>query len=168
LDWVDSPEKAKAIAKELREFGALVAQNPELKTVLTTSVFTQKDREAVLKDLFEKISISAESKKLVLVISEMKRLRALSSIALKLSELLLRKENIVPVDVTASQALSTDEKKSIEARFTKVLGSPVEAVYVVDPKLIGGVKVTAAGKTYDGTISGWLNQFEEILVGGNV
>jgi F0F1-type ATP synthase delta subunit len=72
------------------------------------------------------------------------------------------------VDVASSHGLSADEKKSIETRFSKILGNPVEATYLVDPKLVGGVKVTAAGKTYDGTISGWLGQFEEILVGGNV
>jgi F0F1-type ATP synthase delta subunit len=64
--------------------------------------------------------------------------------------------------------LSNEEKKVLEGRFAKVLNSPVSASYLVTPALVGGLKVTANGKTYDGTLSGWLNQVEEVLVGGNI
>ncbi len=168
LDWVGKPEKAKTLAEELKSFGSLIAENPELKVVLTTRVFTEKDRRGVLEDLFAKTGLSEEAKRTVLVISELKRLRSLPAIANKLTELLLTAENIVPVTVVSSSALGADEKKQIEARFSKLLGNSVEAAYNVEPKLIGGVRVTAGGKTYDGTISGWLNRFEEILVGGNI
>ena len=167
LEWAGA-NKAKALAEELKSFGALIGVNPELRVALTTGVFAEEDRKAVLEDLFKKLNLSEEAKRTVLVISEMKRLRSLPAIAAKLTELLLTSENIVPVSVVSSSALGSEEKKQIEARFSKLLGNPVEAAYTVEPKLIGGVRVTAGGKTYDGTISGWLNRVEEILVGGNI
>lgn len=136
--------------------------------MLTTGVFSEEDRKAVLNDIFDKASVSADARRVLLVISELKRLRSLPEISVKLTELLLQGENIIPVSVGSSHSLGGEEKKQIESRFTKILGSPVEASYYTDPKLIGGVRVTANGKTYDGTISGWLNRFEEILVGGQV
>jgi len=78
----------------------------------------------------------------------------------------LESGNVVSLSVETATSLETDEKKKIEDRFTKILGKKVEASYKVDPALLGGLRVTAAGRTYDGSLTGWLSSFEESLITG--
>jgi len=80
--------------------------------------------------------------------------------------ILLDSANVVSLKVETATSLEADEKKQIEDKFTKILGKRVEANYQVDPALIGGLRVTAAGRTYDGSLTGWLNSFEESLISG--
>lgn len=168
LSTTKSNDEAKALAKELKEVADLIDGHQQLKLVLTSNAYSWQFREAILNDLFAKAKCSDLAVRSVKTISESKRLNVLSQIAAKLSELLLTRENIIPISIVSSSGLGGEEKKQIETRFSKILGQAVEASYTVKPNLIGGVQVTASGKTYDGTISGWLNRFEEILVGGNV
>lgn len=168
LEAAGSTDNAKKLAVELKDVASVIDGHPQLKLVLTSRAYSESFRKAVLEDLFKVVKVSDLAQRAVKVVSENKRLNALSAVAGKLSELLLTKESIVPISVASSSGLGGDEKKQIETRFSKILGKPVEASYEVKPNLIGGVRVTAGGKTYDGTISGWLNRFEEILVGGNI
>jgi len=70
--------------------------------------------------------------------------------------------------VKTAEELDDSHKSKIEQRFGKILGKKVEARYEIDPSLIGGLRVDAGGRTYDGSVDGWLTSFEERLVGGYV
>ena len=41
----------------------------------------------------------------------------------------------------------------------------VEAIYTVDPDLIGGIKIEIEGKTYDGSINKKLHSIKEVIIG---
>ena len=62
--------------------------------------------------------------------------------------------------------LGSAQQKKIEERFEKFFGKPVEADFEVNPSLYGGVRVTAEGTTYDGTLATRLARMKETLVGG--
>ena len=98
----------------------------------------------------------------------MRRLGHLPGIANRLHLLLLESAGTVPLDVNAAVALTAEEKDKVERRFAKMLGKKVEANYTVDASLIGGLRVTVGGRTYDGSLAGGLNNFEEQLVGGRL
>lgn len=93
-------------------------------------------------------------------------MNALSSILVWLNRFVLETANVIAVQVESATDMNADQKAKVERRFQSLLGKGVEASYRIDPKLIGGVRVTANGKTYDGSIAGWLSSFEEQLVQG--
>ena len=155
------------VIDELSVFSQIVNGHNELRHVLATSVFCKAARAMVIEDLFAKLKLSDETKRVALVLSAMKRLGQVAGISEKLKLLLLDSLNTVSLQIETSFALEALEKEKVETSFQKILGKEIEASYVVDASLIGGLRVTAAGKTYDGSLSGWLNAFEEKLVGGN-
>ena len=117
-------------------------------------------------DLVSKAKLSAEALKVLLTLSSAKRLDHLSAISDRLQLILLESANVIALQVETATTLESEEKKKIEDKFQKILGKKVEASYKVDPALIGGIKATAGGRTYDGSLVGWLNSFEENLISG--
>ena len=62
--------------------------------------------------------------------------------------------------------LSAEEKAALEEAFSRKLGAKVELMVVMDPHLIGGVKVALEGKVYDGTVKNRLSELRARLKNG--
>lgn len=166
LAFAGSPDKGLAIAGELSAFSKVVEGHKELKTVLQTAVFSEAQRRGVLEELAKFLKWTEASKRILFLLSENDRLLYLGAIAERLRLLALQATDIVPVAVAAPQVLAEKDRLKIEAQMQKVLGKKVDASYALDPHLLGGLRVSAAGKTYDGTLAGWLAAVEDKLVGG--
>lgn len=66
--------------------------------------------------------------------------------------------------VTSATALSTDQKKSLVAAAEKKYGiSEIEEV--IDPSVLGGIKVRIGSKELDFTVKNKLNQLKQQLLG---
>ena len=167
-DHLGDAAKVRAVGDELKSFAGVLAENKELSDVLATQRFSEEDRAGVLADLTARLKLSPDASRVLQVLSEMGRLDHVAGVAQKLHLLMLDAAGVVPLHVESSVGLDASEKQKVEQKFQKILGKKVEASYVVDPNLIGGLRVTAAGRTYDGTLSGWLNVFEQKLVGGSI
>ncbi|MSP18249.1 MAG: ATP synthase F1 subunit delta [Bdellovibrionales bacterium] len=166
FDYVKDGANLRSLIAELKEFAQTVSTHSELSLVLTSDIYSTEDRHAILKDLFLKKSLSETAKRVLLVLSSAKRLGLVASIAERLQLILLESTNVMPLIVETATTLEADEKKKIEEKFQTLLGKKVEATYIVVPSLIGGLKATAGGRTYDGSLVGWLNSFEDILISG--
>ena len=167
FDSIKKESAVRTVAKELQAFGEMIAANKELKALTDSQGFSEKQKRGVVEDLVAKMGASDETKKVLLVLSENNRLSAVKGIAERLNVLLLNASSIVPLKVESSNQLDDSDKSKIENKFTQVLGKKVEATYHVDPGLLGGLKVTAGSRTYDGSIEGWLIEMEERLMGGS-
>lgn len=166
--YLNDTAKTRALIDELRAFSDVVNSHDELAHVLNTEVFVDKKRNEVVEDLTAKLKISPDTRRILLVLSSLKRLNQTAAIAEKLHLLLLSAASVVPLKVETAVALETGERKQVEQKFNKILGKKVEATYVVDPTLIGGLRVTAGTRTYDGSLAGQLGVIEEKLIGGTV
>lgn len=158
----------RGMIDELSGFAKVVEGNKDLSHVLGTELFPVEKKREIVEDLSAKLKVSQKAKQVLIVLAEMRRLGSLSAIAERLHRLTLEAASIIPLHVETATDLSKDQKEKIEARFAKILGKKVEANYVSDPTLIGGLKVTAEGRTFDGSVSGWLNTFGEQLVEATV
>lgn len=72
--------------------------------------------------------------------------------------------------VYSAQALTEEEKKSIEEALALRLQSAIHLDYRVEPSCLGGVKVFIDGRVYDDTLSSKLERLRSDLLkaGGNV
>jgi len=164
LDSVKDGEKARASVNELLAFAETMVSHPELKHVLTTDIFKDEQRRGVVEDVAKRLGLSAQTTKLLVVLSDGKRLRSTEAVAMKINALVLNSMSVVPLEVVSQDELSADHKKKVEAKFQALLGKKVEANYSINPGLMGGLKVTAGGRTFDGSLSGWLGHMEESLM----
>lgn len=168
FDFLKAPKDIATSTEELKAFAKIVGDHAELSMVLTTSIFTTPQREAIIQDLGAKLKLSKSTLQILTIVSSQGRMAALGSIASQLNVIALESAGSAAITVEAGSELDKDEKNKIEKRFENLLGKTVQASYQVDPALIGGIKVTAHGRTYDGSLAGWLATFEEQLVGGSI
>lgn len=167
-DFLADAKKASAVAVELREFSRLLSENPELQGALTNEAFTTADRVEVVKDICKKMGLTEDATRILGVLAENRRVLVVDCVAERLHQITLENADIAQLEVESSSELKAEDQKKIEDQFAKVLGKKVEAKYSLDPNLLGGLRVTAAGRTYDGTLSGWLETMEEKLMGGHL
>jgi ATP synthase F1 delta subunit len=168
FDHLNDVSKTRLMVDELKKFSDCFEISKELENLLTRNVATLEERRGVITDLSTRLQLSEVSLKILLFLSASKRLKETKAISEKLHYLLLVNSNVVPIHVEAAAELSNEEKAKIERKFETLLGKGVEASYQIDSRLIAGVKVIAAGKTYDGSVAGWLSTFKEQLVGGQI
>lgn len=168
LDAAKNEKDARELANELLAFSRMVGGHSELTIVLSSQLFSVSKRRAVLEDLVKSASLSNFALKALLVVNEQGRLSELAVIAEKLHTLILEKAGIVPLKVLSASEVAKEDRQHLETKFSKLLGKSVEASYEIQASLVAGVKVLAGGKTYDGSVAGWLQSFEEQLVGGNI
>ncbi len=102
--------------------------------------------------------------KVLCLLTEAGRIALLLQVAEHLRQLVLESQNIAPLRVESATQLSGDEKKKIEERFRAILGRGVSAFYQTDTALIGGIRATVDGVTYDGTLAAKLSVLREQLV----
>lgn len=73
------------------------------------------------------------------------------------------KEHKIKLTVTSARPLTEEQRAKVEAVFSEKYDSPIEADYLVDDSLIGGLMVFDGATVYDGTVKSKLNQLKEKL-----
>ncbi len=78
----------------------------------------------------------------------------------------LRRENdrVVYAVVVSALEMSDDHKKRIVEKIASATNRTIEAEFEVDPKMIGGVKVTYDNYALDGTSRGQLNRMKSNIL----
>lgn len=166
FDSLGDNARAKKLAEDLTALNKIFSKNEELIQVFRAAGFSQAQRNGIIEDLAKAMGMSPEAKSALRVLSEGRRVGHMGPVASALRGLVLDAEGIIPIEVESAKALSGEEKAKLEKEFKALLGKPVEANFVENPALLGGLRATAAGHTYNGSLAGWLNVFEERLVGG--
>jgi len=167
FEFLDGKAKARNVVSELLEFCSLVDSHKELKLVCTSEVFSAKKQRGVVDGVSAAMKLSKETQRILSMLTDSKRLKKVDAVAEGLKVLLLESQKIVSLEVEASEDLSDTEKKAIEQKFKAALGQDVEATFSVAADLLGGIRVTAGSKTYDGTLATRLMTLKERLVGGS-
>ncbi len=166
FDHLKNADKTRAFLGELEQFKATVTNSKELQSVLFSEVIAAKDRRAITEDIVAKLKLSDTARKVLVVLSERMRLPFVGAVAERLKARLLNSLGRVALTVESVRDLDADEKKKIETKFAKLFGREVEATYRLQKELIGGIRVTAAERTYEGSLAGWLSTLGERLVAG--
>ena len=68
----------------------------------------------------------------------------------------------------SAKRLSESEQNRIEQALSQRLSKKISLTQVVDPNLLGGVKVALGGKVYDGTLRNRLDDLRKQLLNGRL
>lgn len=164
FDSVADAKAARKLALQLEGFARLVMGHKELKLVLCGGFFSEAQRRAVTEDLCDLVKADAFTRRALLVMSQAGSLREAGAVADKLRTMALAAEKTAPIVVESAVDLDEGERTKVATRFEKVLAQKVEARFVVVPSLLGGVRVRAMGRTYDGSLKGQLERLGDQLV----
>ena len=91
--------------------------------------------------------------------------RALCSCIKEFAELTMSASGKAMAEVVSAAPLTNEQKSALTSKLSKLTSKTVEAIYTVDPTLIGGIKIEIEGKTYDGSINKKLHSIKEVIIG---
>ncbi|ALS26034.1 F0F1 ATP synthase subunit delta [Paenibacillus cisolokensis] len=148
-------EQLKLIAETLRE-------NADVQKVLASPGIASANKVELLRGAFAD-SVSA----IVMNTLELLIARGRQHLIPEVYESFVRiageKLNKAQAIVYTARQLSNDELNALTAHFAQVTGKSITAEQVVEPALIGGVKVRIGDTLYDGSLSGKLDRLAKSM-----
>lgn len=91
--------------------------------------------------------------------------RGLCDCIKEFAELTMSASGKAMAEVISATPLTDEQKSALTAKLSAMTKKTVEAIYTVDPDLIGGIKIEIEGKTYDGSINKKLQSIKEVIIG---
>ncbi|MBU0978858.1 MAG: F0F1 ATP synthase subunit delta [Patescibacteria group bacterium] len=136
------------------------------RVVITTAhKLTPTQKKAVESEIRRKIGQEFELKEVVNsgVIGGLKITVGLKEFDVTIAGKLAKLQSQLPTaTVVTAVKLSDDQRKKIKQAIEKNQG-PIDFREVIDPKVVGGLKVRVGSTEYDGTIASKLEKIKKIL-----
>lgn len=162
LDEGERDDYKRALVK----IGNDLKDNPDFFKVLCSYRVKQEEKEALLRKAYETLGLKHLLPFLTLLCNK-HRISRFFEIKDQFVALVEEGQNVKTGIVYSAEKLTDDQLSSIEASMKKKTSSEVRLSNIIDPSLLGGVKVALDGKVYDGSLRGRLLNLAKTLQGGN-
>jgi len=151
-----------AVESDLKAITDALDRDPAFKEFLIAPYTSGEEKTAILERLFSD-RITALTMQILRVMLEKRREQDIPAVQAEFVSIRRDDQGIVHATISSALPLSDADKKALITKLNKSLGKTIEAEYSIDPRLIGGVKVTYGTYVLDGTVRGALNQLRERL-----
>jgi F-type H+-transporting ATPase subunit delta len=155
-------DKLETVREQLDDFVTALHEVPELDALLRNpQLDPQTKAEALAAVLGEADEILSN---FLRVVTEKGRGGQIEEIAREFQALYAEEQQILNVELTTAFELSDEEAGTIVRQIEQASGRTVEATRSVDPKLIGGIVLTAGSLRVDSSVRGRLERLRRDLV----
>lgn len=170
---------AIAIASLAREENAVERVGGDLETIsnaigeyglvhdfFVAPIIESRTKEKLLREAFEGRVHSIALHTLLLLVRK-RREALLGAIVAEYRALERAARGVEPLTLQSAHALDREESSRLVSRLERLHGKKFEVTEVVDPQLIGGVRIMIGDRRIDATISGRLNALARALAQTN-
>lgn len=154
---------AEALEDELFAYGQMVSDNPELREALSDPKRSDDDKRALLDGLLggrtrpgtqrlARQSVTGTHRTVALAVEEYQRVAAAN-------------RNRLVATATVARELDHGDSDRLASALAGQYGRPVHLNVVVDPTIMGGVKVEIGDDVIDGTVASRLDDARRLVAG---
>lgn len=152
------------IEGELFGFTRVIAENPELELALGSRL----GENAAKGDLVRTLLAGTTSEATTLIVSSLvsqPRGRRVRQLLRRAARIVSAQHERVVATVHTAQALSAEQRTRLQNWLQDRYGSAVSLNEVIDPAIVGGVRIQVADDVIDGSISARLAELRQKLAG---
>ncbi|NBJ68753.1 MULTISPECIES: F0F1 ATP synthase subunit delta [Clostridia] len=154
------------LAQEMKVVKKVFQDNKNLYTFLVHPRVSNAKKQQFLQDVFQQAQ--KEVMNTLQLLAQRHRIELLPAIVDHFIQLVNDAKGIAAATVYSVRALSEEECRQLELSFAKRFAKrAIELNNVVDPSLIGGMKIRVGNTIYDGSVSGMLKRIERNIVSAN-
>ncbi|MBO8156634.1 MAG: F0F1 ATP synthase subunit delta [Bacillaceae bacterium] len=152
--------------EELRTVRAVFLDNEQLIELLTHPRLGADKKKQILDEAFK--DFSKEVKNTLHLLVDRRREAIIPDMIDHFLQLTNEARGIAEADVYSVRELNDDEQKALQDVFAKKLNVNTLRIHnIVDPSILGGLKLKIGNRIYDGSVSGKLERIERKLVSAN-
>ncbi|WP_435742176.1 F0F1 ATP synthase subunit delta [Nocardioides sp. SYSU DS0663] len=156
-------DQAARLSDELFAFSQTVKDNPALRDALSDPARTLEDKAGLVRSLLEG---KAHPATVVLAIQSLAGTHRTVGVALaEYQKVAAEAHGRGVATVRVARELSDDERGRLAGALSRQYGRPVHLNLLVEPALLGGMRVEIGDDVIDGTVSGRLDDARRRLAG---
>ncbi|AEV33343.1 ATP synthase F1 subunit delta [Owenweeksia hongkongensis] len=159
LDLSIEQNKLEESMKDMDYVMKVIASSRDLRVLLKSPIVNADKKEAILVNLFQG-QISDLTFKFINIILSKGRESQLEGIAHGFLNLYRKNKGIEEAVVTSAVELSEAQRNDIREKLKGITGNSIEITEMIDPSIIGGVKIRVGDKQYNGSIAYQLDQLK--------
>lgn len=165
LSSIDVEEVPKGI-EHLNAIAGLMEKDKQFRNILVSPVFSDAESKQVITYISQKLKMSEKSAKFLRYLSENKAISALPEIVNAIVAQYLEMKKRAKAVVTAPAPLSKEYEGKLAGSLKQITGRDIDLEYVIDPSLLGGIRVQVGSTMYDSSIRGQLGLLKDKLIKG--
>lgn len=151
---------------ELTAVQHLMGASKEFKSLLTNPLFSDEEREKIIRQLAEKLKLSDYIVKFILHIAQVGVIPALSEIIRIATNLYLDKKRKAKAIVMTPLPITKEQESKLRTSLKKITDRELDIEYQIEPALLGGILVRIGSTMYDTSVKGQLRLLKDELIKG--
>ena len=152
------------LSRDMTTFAELYASNDELSGVLENPLVPEPSREAILRDIADRLGLSETAKNTLRLLAKKRRIVAIPDIARQVARLVDIDGGVVRAEITSAGPLTEAYLGRLKGELEKATGKTVVIAHKQDKSLIGGVITRIGDQVIDGSVRARLDGFRESLL----
>jgi F-type H+-transporting ATPase subunit delta len=165
LDVAGEQGRAEGMRRELHEATELLAIHPELSAALSHPAVSIDRKRALAREVFGRLGANELLMRLVDLLMTRGRLDLLPDIEEAVTAAWNEQRGVLVAEAVTADGLTEAQQERLSAALAAAAGSGIELKTAVEPRVLGGVRVTMGGRIYDGTVRGRLQALRRHLEG---
>jgi len=161
LSEVLPDDKVEKVLEELKTLLSFVDEKV-IKYFKSPVISKEKKRE-LLNAVLQKLEVSEELKKVLLLMAERDRLGLLREFYEEFEKFVNERLGIVKAEITSATELDEETLRKIESKIEELFNKKAEVTVKLDPSLIGGFIVRVADKVIDASIKTQLENLKKAI-----
>jgi F-type H+-transporting ATPase subunit delta len=149
----------------LKEIFDFLVDNNEVQHFFGNPCIRVVHKQELIKAIVLKEQASPQIESLLNLLIQRDRINLMPKFIRILEEEIPKSRNKVKVVFYTASALNNDFKEKIEAQTEKMINRKINSKYIIDKKIIGGIKIKIENKLIDASIQNNLSNIKEILKG---
>ena len=145
---------------------SLMEQDKGIRNLMVSPMFSSEERRASLAAIAEKLKSSEKLSKYLVYLADEQALSALPQITKAILASYLDMKKRAKAVVTTPVAVSAAFEADLVAALRQRTGREIDVEYVIDPSLLGGVRIKVGSTMYNTSLKGQLGLLKDKLIEG--
>lgn len=164
FELAQQKNELQSVENDLRELKVVWNGNKDVKTLFTSPKLSLAKKKELIREIFTNANPIVVNTLLVLI--DKKRLDEVSNIISEFMALSNDAQGIADAKVYTTRELTEQERANVSTQFAKNVGKQSLRIQnIVDPSIIGGMRVQIGNRIYDSSLSTKLDRLKRNLIG---
>ncbi|WP_144512000.1 F0F1 ATP synthase subunit delta [Bacillus sp. FJAT-22090] len=164
FELAQQKNELQSVENDLRELKVVWNGNKDVKTLFTSPKLSLAKKKELIREIFTNANPIVVNTLLVLI--DKKRLDEVSNIISEFMALSNEAQGIADAKVYTTRELTEQERANVSTEFAKNVGKQSLRIQnIVDPSIIGGMRVQIGNRIYDSSLSTKLDRLKRNLIG---